>query len=267
MVDKKILMLSTLILLVFVMSVISIHIQKNDIKAIEQKNNTDSSNWAGYIAASSISNPQAAVTGISGSWIVQNVNASDSCTYSAQWIGIGGFFSNDQTLIQTGTTSQYDCGSSFSAWYEILPAAETPINMNVQPGNIITAHIFLAQAPDTWHIYLNDTSENEHFYKSLNYNSSMLSAEWIEERPEIDGQLSCLSNFGTAYYGNYYTGVSSTNYVTINGETGPINDFAYENVTMTSNSGTLAVPGPLLSNGSFNMEYTGTNACCCYCCF
>ena len=71
MVDKKILLLSTLILLVFVMSVIPIHIQKIDIKAVEQVNNTDSSNWAGYIAASSISNPQAAVTGISGSWIVQ----------------------------------------------------------------------------------------------------------------------------------------------------------------------------------------------------
>lgn len=238
--------------------------------AVSEINSTESSNWAGYIAASSINNPTAEVTGITGSWIVQTANATSGCTYSAQWIGIGGFFSGDSSLIQAGTTSQYDCGASYSAWYEMLPAAETPISMSINPGDVVVVTIFLANAPNFWNIYINDTTQNEHFSTTVTYNSSMLSAEWIEERPEINGQLSCLADFGTAYFGSYFTGIPNTNYATINGITGPISSFSYESIDMTSNSGSIiAQPGSLINGGSFTMQYEGSssNNCCCYCCF
>ncbi|WP_084272363.1 G1 family glutamic endopeptidase [Picrophilus oshimae] len=251
-----------ILILILAFSIMPLH---NNIKRTNvERNGVDSSNWAGYVVATGFGSPKPEVTGVSGSWIVQNVNTSCSCTYSAQWVGIGGFFNGDSSLIQAGTTSQYDCGASFSAWYEILPAAETPINMTVYPGNIINVHIFLAKSPDLWYIYLNDTSENERFFKEVYYNSSMLSAEWIEERPEINGQLSCLSDFGTAYYGGYYTGLSMSDYATVNGQTAPISSFQYENITMVSNSGIIAEPGNIINNGSFKVYYTGDG---CYCCF
>ncbi len=255
--------ISLILIFAFALSIMPVH-GHHLLKDVHEINTTESSNWAGYVVATNFNNPGHEVTGVSGSWIVQNVNASYYCTYSAQWVGIGGFFNGDSSLIQAGTTSQYDCGASFSAWYEMLPAAETVINMTIYPGNIINVHIFLAKSPDLWYIYLNDTSENEHFFKAVYYNSSLLSAEWIEERPEINGQLSCLSDFGTAYYGGQYTGLKMTDYATINGETGTISSFPYENITMVSNSGTLAEPGSITNNGSFEVYYTGSN--CCYCC-
>ncbi|EQB67307.1 MAG: hypothetical protein AMDU2_EPLC00005G0143 [Thermoplasmatales archaeon E-plasma] len=224
---------------------------------------TSSTNWAGYVAASSFSSPAHVVTSITGSWTVQSVSASSSSTYSSQWIGIGGFFSHDRTLIQTGTESDYSSGSAqYSAWYEMLPAAETPISgFTVSPGDVISsAIVYAGVAPhhsQYWNIYLNDTSQNEHFYIQVTYKSSMLSAEWIEERPEIGGQLSSLANFGTAYYGADYTSIAGTNYATINGVTEPLGALPYESITMTTSSGALyAQPSALTSDGtSFSVTY------------
>ena len=78
-------------------------------------------NWSGYIAASDLQNPQPTVTGISASWTVPKIKASSQRdTFSAVWIGIGGFF--DNTLIQVGT-EQDDIGGlgNYTVWYEFLP--------------------------------------------------------------------------------------------------------------------------------------------------
>ena len=224
---------------------------------------TSSTNWAGYVAASNFNSPAHVVTGITGSWKVQSVSSSSSSTYSSQWIGIGGFFSHDRTLIQTGTESDYSSGSAqYNAWYEMLPASETPISgFSVSPGDVISSGIVYAGiAPhhsQYWNIYLNDTTQNEHFFIQVTYKSSMLSAEWIEERPEIGGQLSSLANFGTAYYGSDYTSISGTNYATINGVSAPLGSLPYESITMTTSSGALyAQPSALTSDGtSFSVNY------------
>lgn len=48
------------------------------------------SNWAGYIVASDLNNPQPVVTSVSASWAVPNVTPSLlSDKFSAIWIGIG----------------------------------------------------------------------------------------------------------------------------------------------------------------------------------
>ena len=76
-----------------------------------------SSNWGGYVAATSLTAPAAAVTAVYGSWTVQTVQSSRLATYSAQWVGIGGYFSSDHSLIQTGTSSDASGGStSYNAW-------------------------------------------------------------------------------------------------------------------------------------------------------
>lgn len=226
--------------------------------------NTNSLNWAGYVASSNMKSPSATVTSVAGSWIVQNVTGSgQKATYSSQWIGIGGFFSGDSSLIQTGTESDYNGGgaTSYSAWWELLPAAETTITgMTVTPGDIMQAHIFtVSSTSNLWNIYLNDTTKHETFYKQVTYASSKLSAEWIEERPQVNGHLSTLADFGTAYFGQNYTKIIGTANATISGVAGSISSFSYESITMVTYSSTLAQPSLLNSGGtSFTVTYVGS---------
>ncbi|MGB9728418.1 MAG: G1 family glutamic endopeptidase [Thermoprotei archaeon] len=221
------------------------------------KNQVYSLNWAGYVVASSFTNPTPSVTAVNGSWIVQTVQPSKKPVYSSQWIGIGGFFSGDNSLIQTGTESDsWQSQTFYYAWYELLPASETRISgYVVKPGDYMFAMIFMVRIINTttqeWNITLNDLTQNEHFSILVNYTSSMLSAEWIEERPAIAGSLTILANFGTAYYGYDYTNIQNTNYATIGGITARIGDLPHEYVIMVSNNGkVLAQPSPLTTDGT-----------------
>ena len=216
-------------------------------------------NWAGYVATSSFSSPSATVSSVSGSWIVQTAKPTKQSTYSAQWIGIGGYFSNDNSLIQTGTSSDYSHGASYYAWYELLPASETQItNLVIKPGDNISTSIKEIRSfgsVQEWNITIKDVTSNEAFSKLVNYSSSMLSAEWIEERPAFCTAVMCrlttLSDFGTAYYGMGYTNVPLTNYATINGTSGYIGDFNNQDIVMVSNNGAvIASPSSLNTNGS-----------------
>ena len=73
-------------------------------------------NWAGYVVASDLQNPQSAVVGVSGSWTVPAVTDIGIDAFSAIWIGIGGQF--DRTLIQAGTEQDFVGGQAqYSVWY------------------------------------------------------------------------------------------------------------------------------------------------------
>ena len=81
-----------------------------------------SSNWAGY----AVHRPGISFRKISASW----KQPSAACTkgeetFSAYWVGLGGFSLNAPALEQTGT--EVDCGVSgkvvSTAWYELVPAA------------------------------------------------------------------------------------------------------------------------------------------------
>src|SRR6185437_16832908 len=86
--------------------------------------------------------------------------------FAASWAGIGGFNTSD--LIQAGV-SENDAvggalvGGQYNAWYEILPAAETPISgctgnvpsCTVKPGDKVSVNISNAGG-NTWTIALRD---------------------------------------------------------------------------------------------------------------
>ncbi|MEM3247602.1 MAG: hypothetical protein QW207_03655 [Candidatus Micrarchaeaceae archaeon] len=238
-------------------------------------NNLQSLNWGGYVVASNqtalndynVTYAKPDVTQVNASWIVQTASPSHQATYSAQWVGIGGFFSGDNSLIQTGTESDYSHGASYGAWYELLPAAETPISMTVKPGDHMYASISLVPGTtNQWKIVLKDITENEQFTTTVTYSSSKLSGEYIEERPELCTAVSCslstLANFGTAYYGKGYTGVNDTNIATIANTSAYIGNLPYTNITMVSSTGSvLAAPSALTYNGSsFTMTYKGSSS-------
>ncbi len=223
------------------------------------KNTQYALNWAGYVVASDFNNPQPIVTMANGSWIVQTVSTSKKPAYSSQWVGIGGYF--ESTLIQTGTESDSGQGTTnYYAWYELLPAAETPLPTGypVNPGDRMNALIFLVST-NSWNITLNDLTKPWHYSIIVSYTSSQQSAEWIEERPSIAGSITTLANFGTASFGYDYTTISNTNYATINSVTAPIGSLTYQSIIMVNNNGrNLAVPSALTSDGtSFTVSYAG----------
>ncbi|NMP23350.1 G1 family glutamic endopeptidase [Sulfobacillus harzensis] len=148
-----------------------------------------SSNWSGY-----------AVTGqtyhsITDSWIVPKVTSSHGTEYSSSWIGIDGF--NNSDLIQTGTEQDASkSGASYSAWWEILPAAETTISgMTIHPGDVMQASI-VNNGNGTWTISLKDTTSGQSFSTTQSYSGPAQSAEWIEEAPTVGGRVATLANYG-----------------------------------------------------------------------
>lgn len=217
------------------------------------------SNWAGYIIASDLQNPQANVTGVSASWIVPTVTISSQDTFSAVWIGIGGFF--DNTLIQTGTEQDSTGGQGeYSVWYELLPDFSMIIDtIIVSPGDQINASIQLVDSNTyTWSIYIEDVTTGQAFQNDFIYISSQLSAEWIVERPEITsrrsrGTLTSLADVGTVSFTNCQA--------TMGGQSGNIGSFPviqsimYDSVQETAGITQLTAVSSLTDGGSsFTVE-------------
>ncbi|HEV8065951.1 MAG TPA: G1 family glutamic endopeptidase, partial [Acidimicrobiales bacterium] len=107
--------------------------------------NSTSDNWSGYAETTAQTGQR--YTQASAEWVVPSVatlqssNGAVGC--AALWTGIGGATSKD--LIQLGTSS---CSNSsqtgYSAWYEILPAAETIVpSIQIEPGDRVFASLRL----------------------------------------------------------------------------------------------------------------------------
>ncbi len=207
--------------------------------------------WSGYSVASSLKNPQPIVTGVSGTWAVPSVTVTPGVSYSATWIGIGGQF--DQTLIQTGTEHDVDPVKGqvvYSAWYELLPASPVYLTMSVSPGDIIKASIKLQDAAtNTWSISLQDTTNGQSYQTNVQYDSSMLSAEWVVERPTIGNRIGLLADFGSVTFRNCNA--------IIGGKTGGLLDFPSSDFIMNSrqNNPLVAVSTPSSNGSSFTVTF------------
>jgi hypothetical protein len=182
-------------------------------------------NWAGYVAASNLFFPQPTVTGVSASWIVPSVQDTTTNTYSSVWAGIGGQF--DQTLIQAGTEQDFVDGSpKYYAWYEMLPNYLVVIDsIQVSAGDQIQTSISLVDsASSTWSISVSDQTTGQSFQKDFVYSASKLTAEWIVERPSINGAIADLAKFDTVTFTNCQA--------TISDRTGSITGFSHNIVFM-----------------------------------
>jgi len=216
-------------------------------------------NWAGYALAVT----PGTVNSAEGSWIVPKVSPSKGATYVALWVGIDGY--NDSTVEQTGILVESENGNVYyRAWYEFYPSSPVyaPSSDVVKPGDDISAKVIYL-GNDEYETQLNDTTEGWHYYSPVTTVSGAKdsNAEWIVERPSTISGLTTLANFGTAYFGYDYTGISGTNYAEVNGkqytigaETTGSNPIA---ITMVSSTGQpLATPSGLSSDGtSFTVSY------------
>ena len=152
-----------------------------------------SSNWSGYAKTGST------YSSATAQWVVPSVSPSKGSTYSSSWVGIDGF--NNSSLIQTGTEQDYYNGSAhYNAWWEILPAAETPISsITVRPGDSFTASITKGSGT-SWTITISDVTTNQSFTTVQTYTGPGSSVEWIQEAPTVGGHVATLAHYSTTTF-------------------------------------------------------------------
>ncbi|MEY2471083.1 MAG: hypothetical protein QOK28_412 [Actinomycetota bacterium] len=196
-------------------------------------------NWSGYAA---IAPAGQKITDVTQNWTVPTVKNAPA-GFSSTWAGIGGY--NTQDLIQAGTES--DTAQTPYAWYEILPASETPITSGcvgdnactVRPGDKMTVTIH-STGGTGWNISMKNIGRWT-WSLNLNYPSTFSSAEWILEAPTVGAQT-VLANVGT----QLFTGVN--NYV-VNGVTKNIKQGNSVRILLSPGLLNEATPSALNSTG------------------
>lgn len=200
-----------------------------------------SRNWAGYVASSGT------FTGISGTWTIPTVSAATAGT-DATWAGIGGATTSD--LIQAGTQATVNNGVvQYSAWVETLPQASQTVPVTVNAGDSVTVTITQTSS-GVWNISIQDATSGGSYTGTVNYTSSLSSAEWIEEAPSSGRGVVLLDQFGTVQFTNAST--------LLNQRTVSAGAAGATSVTMINNSGVqIATPSPLGAGGaSFSVTRT-----------
>jgi Peptidase A4 family len=232
---------------------------------------TNSSNWAGY----AVHRPGVSFGTVSGSWRQPNAKCTPGVqTYSAFWVGLGGFSLNAPALEQTGT--EVDCGVSgkvvSTAWYELVPAASTPIKLKVHPGDLVRASVTVRGNRVAIGLY--DVTRHRGFKKTLNAGViDVSSAEWIAEAPSQCVSLDSCQTLPLADFAP--TRFDSAGVRSINGHSGSISDptWGWTKIMLTpggrrfaayQGSGPAAgaaAPSSLLSNGhSFAVNWALASA-------
>jgi hypothetical protein len=181
-----------------------------------------SQNWAGYVARSSSGQ---SFSSVSGSWTQPAVSPSSGQGYSAFWVGIGGSGQQSQALEQIGTSADVVNGQTqYYAWYELVPAPETKLNLAIHPGDQITGKVSVNGSNVT--VSLSDSTTGQSATKTVQVTSpDTSSAEWIAEAPSTTTSMSGglqtlpLANFGKVTF----TNASAT----AGGHTGSISDPAW----------------------------------------
>jgi hypothetical protein len=205
-----------------------------------------SRNWAGYVATNG------SFTSVIGTWTVPNVSASPGLSSDATWVGIGGVTSQD--LIQGGTEDIVQNGQiSRQAWIEALPSPAQAVPIAPNAGDSMTVSV-AQQGPGTWQLTLTDNTNGQNYQTSVAYQSSLSSADWIEEAPLDGRQLLTLDNFDSVSV----SGASTVG----NGQSESVGAANGQAITMVGpNNQPVATPSGLGSdNGSFTVTRTGQAA-------
>ena len=231
-----------------------------------------SSNWAGYAVTRTSS--AGGFHSVSGSWVVPSGDCSTSSpAYSATWVGLGGLTEQSRALEQTGT--EFDCSAdgsaSYSAWYELVPAAGRTIPMTVRPGDTIDASVTVRATHVT--LLLRNRTRHATFRRTFTMSDpDVSSAEWIVEAPsDCNGDGRCvqlpLSDFGTATFRRAYAtgsggrraaaGWSAWSLTRIELSGGDSPRFGYADTALAAG----ATPSDLAGGGnSFSVSYDATRS-------
>ena len=164
-------------------------------------------NWSGP----TVYNTQAPfkIGAIEGIFVVPTAHhALSSCTggwiYSSQWPGLDGYGSND--VLQAGVEVDAYCASGgattasfYSAWIEWYPNYETRVSAPaIHPGDMVFIEVWSVSATSGYAYFHNYSTGQTASYALTAPTGTTLagtSAEWIVERPGVNGGLATLTNY------------------------------------------------------------------------
>jgi len=160
-----------------------------------------STNWAGYVALPTTGGPR--FSSVSGTWRQPTANCTSSRqSYSAEWVGLGGYSERARSLEQIGTDA--DCTSAgrarYSTWFELLPAAPVNIAIKVRPGDLMSASVTVRGSHVT--LRIRDLTTAARFtttVRAAKVDGS--SAEWIVEAPSACASASRCRTLPLADFG------------------------------------------------------------------
>ena len=163
--------------------------------------------------------------------------------FASEWIGIDGAGSRD--VLQAGTETQIlDVGIFKSrqvyVWWEWFPADEVAItNLPVSAGDVMYC-LICVNSPTSATIHLTNQSSLVSTSFTIEPPSSTRlvgnSAEWIVERPSVDGSTAKLSDFEIVYFDKGIAGLSGAPFTIMTLDAGT-------RITMVGNSNaTLSFP-------------------------
>lgn len=182
------------------------------VKAGEVKAATGaSSNWSGY----ELRGTGRSYDVVEGQWYVPSVSSYFGVhAYSAYWVGLDGDGTSD--LVQAGTEQEnFDFSifsfSTYYAWSELLPNQPTEseiTGISVSPGNEVFTEVWIGNANGAlnqnggyglFYVHNLTTGQATEFETPLSgtyFNGR--EAEWIMERPTVNGSLPNLANYVAA---------------------------------------------------------------------
>lgn len=203
-----------------------------------------SRNWAGYTSTGGT------YTGVSATWTAPIVKNSGNFGTDATWVGIGGVTKKD--LIQAGTQIFVDPRGEvyYQAFYETLPEASTPLDLSIHGGDTVTISLNKTTS-NIWLISIINNTTGESSKISIPYNSSLSSADWIEEAPSSPRRILPLDDFGTITFKNAYA--------IVDGKSQTLNALNPVSITMADYKGSLATPSLIEGEeASFSVARTKT---------
>lgn len=187
---------------------------------VARADSATSTNWAGY----AVHRTHVRFASVYGTWTVPRASCvSGYPTYSAMWIGLGGYSTTSQALEQIGTET--DCTSSgrvaTSAWYEMVPSASRDLSLHVRAGDAMAAQVTVAGRTTT--LTLSDHTRRVSVTRRVHTSQlDTTSAEWILEAPSACSNSGTCTTLPLADFGS--AGFSGSSARSSAGHTGTIAD-------------------------------------------
>ena len=209
---------------------------------------TDSSNWSGYSATGGT------YSEVKGTFTVPGIASGTPVgAQVSEWVGLDGTSQADPSLIQAGVDEYPDpaspTGYDVQPWWEILPAAETNINMPVHAGDEVTVTIWQVSGT-SWKINVTDDTDGSSFTTPDEaYTGPGSSVEWI-----VEATTECQNRCRTASLAPFTPPVTFTGL----GMTGA-QDTSVDQIVLQQGVQDVATPTPLSPNG-FTVSYTGPSS-------
>jgi peptidase A4-like protein len=201
-----------------------------------------SGNWAGYVATPHAGGSR--FSSVSGTWRQPAVSCSPGrASYSAVWVGLGGYGEGASSLEQIGTDANCSAGGrpSYASWFELLPADPVPIRLKVSPGDLISASVTTKGTRVT--LRMRDLTTGARFSSTRHYSHPDAStAEWIVEAPSSCSSASVCTTLPLAHFASV---PFSSATATAHGQTRTLLDpgWSASALELRQGSGDLAGPG------------------------